>query len=63
METPHLLMVHHLSRARDAGDRAEDTATDNTMLDGGLDTHLLRVPATHKTGCPVQGDKQCQTCN
>ena len=40
-ETPHLLMVIHLSRVRDAGDRAEETATDNTMLDGPLDTDLL----------------------
>ena len=40
-ETPYLLMVIHRYRTRDAGDRAEETATDKTMLDGPLDTDLL----------------------
>ena len=40
-ETPYLLMVIHLNRTRDAGDRAEETTTDKRMLDESLDTDLL----------------------
>ena len=48
-------MVIHLGRARDAGDRVEEIATDKTMLDESLDTNLLRVPTTYGIGDPVQG--------
>ena len=48
-------MVIHLGRARDAGDRVEEIATDKTMLDESRDTDLLRVPTTYGIGDPVQG--------